>query len=208
MRAASWCFVTTAILLGGTLAAARLSDQRRPEALLLPLSSIPKQIDGWIGADGAPLNDRTLEVLRPTTYIDRTYRRGSDQASLFIAYYAEQRAGENMHSPKNCLPGSGWEIWNYGSISVPVNGRNVEINRYSIQNNGTRLVVLYWYQSKQRIIASEYLGKILLVEDAVLRGNTAGSIVRITVPDRPESVDAGIRLASSIIPEVQRCLGK
>lgn len=208
MRSRSWQFAVTVALLGGTLAASRLSDQRKPESLTAPLSSIPRQIDGWVGVDSAPLDARTLEVLRPTSYLERAYRRGDEMASLFISYYAEQRAGESMHSPKNCLPGSGWEIWDYGSSRVPVDGRNVDINRYSIQNNGTRLVVLYWYQSRHRIVASEYLGKVLLVKDALLMGSTAGSIVRITVPDRPESVDTGLRFAAAIIPEVQRCLGQ
>jgi EpsI family protein len=201
-------FLATAVLLGGTLAAARLTDQRRPELPARPLSNIPAAIDGWTGTDAAPLDERTLAVLRPTSYLNRTYLRGRERAQLFIAYYAEQRAGESMHSPKNCLPGSGWEIWNYGSVAVPAGGQAVKINRYSIQNNGTRLVVLYWYQSGQRIVASEYLGKVLLIEDALLKGSTAGSLVRITVSDEPESVEAGVRFASSIIPEVQRCLGR
>jgi EpsI family protein len=208
MRSRSWQFAVTVALLAGTLAASRLSDQRKPEFLAAPLSSVSKEIGGWVGTDAAPLDQHTLEVLRPTSYLDRGYRRGANMASLFVAYYAEQRAGESMHSPKNCLPGSGWEIWNYGTSQVPVGGRNVEINRYSIQNNGNRMVVLYWYQSKHRIVASEYEGKILLVRDALLMGSTAGSIVRITVADRPDSLADGLRLAATIIPEVQRCLGQ
>jgi len=208
MKSSSWYFVATAALLGGTVAASRLSDQRKPELLAQSLNSIPRRIDGWVGVDAPPLDSNTLEVLRPTSYLDRAYRRGTDTASLFIAYYAEQRAGESMHSPKNCLPGAGWEIWDYSSSWVPVSGRNVEVNRYSIQNNTTRLVVLYWYQSRHRIVASEYLGKVLLIKDALLLGNTSGSIVRIMVSDRPESVEAGARLAAMIIPEMQRCLGQ
>src|SRR5438445_2994998 len=114
MRSSSWYFVATVALLGGTLATSRLSDERRPELLAKPLRSIPREIDGWVGADAPPLDAHTLEMLRPTSYLDRAYRRGADAASLFISYYAEQRAGESMHSPKNCLPGSGWEIWDFG----------------------------------------------------------------------------------------------
>jgi EpsI family protein len=200
-------FAATVVLLGGTLLASRLTDQRRPEPLAQPLSTISRNIGEWTGTDTPPLDERTLQVLRPTSYLDRVYRRGADQLFFFVAYYSEQRAGENMHSPKNCLPGSGWEIWDYGSASVPVGNGKVEVNRYSVQNDGRRLVTLYWYQSRERIVASEYLGKVLLVHDALLRGNTAGSIVRITVPDTPRALDDGIRFASSAIGEMQRCLG-
>src|SRR2546422_9367787 len=153
----SWYFAATIVLLGGTLLASRLAENRRPEPLTQSLNRIPTNISGWMGTDNPPLAEGTLEVLRPTSYLDRVYRRGSDQLSLFIAYYAEQRAGESMHSPKNCLPASGWEIWDYASALVPVGKVRVQINRYSIQNSGQRLVTLYWYQSRERIIASEYL---------------------------------------------------
>lgn len=201
-------FAGTTVLLGGTLLASRMAENRRPEPLAQPLNRIPASIGGWMGTENPPLAERTLEVLRPTSYLDRVYRRGPDQLSLFIAYYAEQRAGESMHSPKNCLPGSGWEIWDYGSVSVPLGKARVQINRYSIQNNGQRLVTLYWYQSQERIIASEYLGKVLLVHDALVRGKTAGSIVRITVPDTREGLENGLNFASGIIPEMERCLGR
>jgi EpsI family protein len=112
-----------------------------------------------------------------------------------------------MHSPKHCLPGAGWEIWNYGSVRVPAEGREYIINRYSIQNGDNRMVVLYWYQSKNRVVASEYLGKVLLVRDSMLGGSTAASIVRVIVPDTPESVQSGIAFAARMMGEMRRCFG-
>ncbi len=112
-----------------------------------------------------------------------------------------------MHSPKHCLPGSGWEIWKHGSALVPVNGRQIEINQYSIQNSGQRLLVFYWYQSRERILSSEYMGKILLAKDALLTGHTAGSLVRVTLPDVPAAPEEGVAFASVLIPAMQRCLG-
>ena len=112
-----------------------------------------------------------------------------------------------MHSPKHCLPGSGWEIWKHGSALVPVRGAQFEINRYSIQNSGTRMLMYYWYQSKTRIVASEYLGKLLLARDTIMTGQTAGSIVRITLPDTPAANQEAVAFASKLIPSVERCFG-
>jgi EpsI family protein len=164
-------------------------------------------VDGWVGKDNPPLDQEILDVLRPTSYLERTYSRGDQRIELFISYYAQQRAGEAMHSPKHCLPGAGWEIWNYGSARVPFDGHAYTINRYSIQNGGNRMVVLYWYQSKSRVVASEYLGKVLLVRDSVFQGSTAGSIVRVIVPDTPQSVQSGISFSAKMISEVSRCFG-
>ena len=72
-------------------------------------------------------NDFTVRVVRaldPTSYLSRTYRKGSNDADLFIAFYAQQRAGESMHSPKHCLPGSGWEIWKHDSAPVPITDKD------------------------------------------------------------------------------------
>jgi EpsI family protein len=202
-----WHLVGTVLLLTATLAASKLMAYRKPETLVKPLDSIDRHVGGLTGADNPALTDRVLAVLKPTSYISRTYRKPGFQADLFISYYAQQRAGESMHSPKNCLPGAGWEIWDYGSTEILVNGMSVKVNKFSIANAGQRMLVLYWYQSKNRIIASEYQGKILLARDAFLQKSTAASIVRIIVPDQPGALEAARSLASELIPQVQRCFG-
>ncbi len=208
MNRLSWRFGATVIILCATLAASKLSERRKPESLERPLETIEAQLGGWTGGLNQTLAGDVLTVLKPTSYLSKLYQKDGKQIQLFVAYYAQQRAGESMHSPKNCLPGSGWEVWNYGTVGVPVNGRPVTVNKYSVQNGSQRMLVLYWYQSKRRIIASEYLGKICLVRDALLDGQTAGSIVRLTLPDRPGALEDGVEFASNLIPRVRACFGR
>lgn len=195
------------LLLAATLGAARLAEYRRADSLASPLDTIGRTIAGWSATDNPALTEGVLGQLKPTSYLSRTYRKGESTLDLFIAYYANQRAGESMHSPKHCLPGAGWEIWNAGSEPIPVGGRTEVVNRYGISRDGRRMVVLYWYQSRDRIVASEYLGKFLLAKDALLRNSTAGSIVRIIVPDDPQAVQAAVSVAATLIPQVSRCFG-
>jgi EpsI family protein len=200
-------FAATAALLLGTTLLSGLTAHRIPEPLALPLDRIDPQIDGWMASGDHTLPASTLHALDATSYLVRTYQKGDSQLDLFIAFYAQQRAGESMHSPKHCLPGAGWEIWKHDSTLVPVHGTQVEINKYSIQNAGTRMLMFYWYQSKTRIVASEYMGKILLARDTLLSGQTAGSIVRIMLPDTPAANAEGVAFATRLIPEVERCFG-
>lgn len=200
-------YVCTLLLLGATLGAYALSQQRSPDSLALPLDTIDKNIAGWSMIGEEPLTEGVLGRLQLTSYVSRSYQKAGTQLGLFVAYYAQQRAGESMHSPKHCLPGSGWEIWKHGSALVPVNGQQIEINQYSIQNSGRRMLVFYWYQSRERILASEYMGKILLAKDALLTGHTAGSLVRVMLPDVPAAPAEGVAFASALIPQMQRCLG-
>jgi EpsI family protein len=195
-------------LLATTLLAAKLTAHRRTDALAEPLDNISREIDDASGVDNAPLTPGVLRELKCTNYLSRTYTKRNIQADLFIAYYSEQRAGESMHSPKHCLPGAGWEIWDYGKTDIETNSRSFVVNKYSIEASGQRKIVLYWYQSKGRIIASEYAGKLLLARDALMQNSTAASIVRIIVDDRPDALEFARGFASRIIPQMQRSFGE
>jgi EpsI family protein len=202
-----WHVIGTLLLLSATLAASMLTANRKAESLVQPLDKIARKIAGFTGVDNPDLSAHVLGELKPTSYLSRTYRKPGLQADLFIAYYAHQRAGESMHSPKHCLPGAGWEIWDYGSLDVAANGRNYSINNYAIANSGQRMRALYWYQSRGRIIASEYTGKILLARDALFQNSTAASIVRIMIPDQPGAVEAARAFATELIPQIRQSFG-
>lgn len=200
-------FGFTAALLAGTMAVSSLTARRIPEPLAIPLDRIDRRISGWTAESDQALDAPTLHALDATSYLSRTYRKQESELNVFIAFYAQQRAGESMHSPKHCLPGAGWEIWRQDSATVSTDGEEIRINKDSIENLNNRMLMFYWYQSKDRIVANEYLGKLFLAKDTLFSGHTAGSIVRIMVPDTPEMSAEGVAFASRLIPQVRRCLG-
>jgi EpsI family protein len=63
-------------------------------------------------------------------------------------------------------------------------GTSVEVNRYLLQRNGERELVLYWFMSHGRTVASEYRVKIDLVMDAIRWHRTDGALVRVIAPLR------------------------
>jgi len=195
------------LLLTATLTASRITSYRRSGQLAASLDTIPLQLQGFTGKPGPALQNNVLKELKASQYITRRYSKGGLAADLFVAFYAQQRAGESMHSPKHCLPGSGWEIWDYATVQIPVGSRNFTVNKYSISHEGERRLVLYWYQSKERIFASEYLGKLLLARDALLQSSTAAAIVRVTVPDRAGSLKEASAIAAEMILQMERCFG-
>lgn len=196
----------TAAMLALTLFAVYSAGKREPQDLMQPLSTISEDIDGWKAVGSSKLDEETENILSASDYLYRTYEKDGARADFFIAYYAMQRAGEAMHSPRNCLPGSGWEIWKYDTVDLPVDGGTVAINKYWIQRGQDRMLVLYWYQNPDRIIANEYSAKAFLVWDAVRTGNTSGAIVRVSVADHPEAEKAGRELAARLIPLVDEVL--
>ena len=201
-------FAGTTALLIGTLAASGLTARRISQPLVLPLEQVDSSILGWSAIGEQTLPPATLKALDATSYIVRNYRKGDQRLELFIAFYAQQRAGESMHSPQHCLPGAGWEIWQQRSASVTVSGKEIEINQDRIENLGSREIMFYWYQSRNRVVASEYLGKLFLARDTLVSGQTAGSIVRIILPDTPEASQEGMAFATKLIPAVWRSFGR
>ena len=191
----------------GTLVAGSLTARRISQPLALPLERIDSSILGWSTVGEQTLPPETLKALDATTYLVRNYRKGDSQLELFIAFYAQQRAGESMHSPQHCLPGAGWEIWQQESAWVNLDGKEIQINQDRIENLGSRKLMFYWYQSTNRIVASEYLGKLLLARDTLISGQTAGSIVRIILPDTPGASQEGVAFAAKLIPAVWRSFG-
>src|ERR1700687_1587946 len=99
------------LILAATLAASRWSTPRLVETLSAPLGSIEPDIGSWTNGIDRPFPDSVLETLKTTSYLSRIYHKGDRQLGFLVSYYGHQHTGESIHSPKNCLPGSGWEIW-------------------------------------------------------------------------------------------------
>ena len=202
----SWRVAASAALLALTLFAVFLAGKRSPQELARPLESIAETVGEWRAEGQSKLDEETETVLKASDYDYRVYGRGNERLDVFVAFYAMQQSGEAMHSPKNCLPGSGWEIWNYDTVPVAAANGSETVNKYWIQRGRDRMLVLYWYQSRRRVIASEYAAKVYLVWDALTTGDTSGSIVRITLPDHPEAEKAALEFASKLIPLVHDVL--
>lgn len=150
-----------------------------------PLASFPRTVDGWEMVQEHPLEQEVLDLLKATDTLNRSYRSPEGHpASLYMAFFATQRAGVTPHSPKVCLPGSGWlPVGNrILQVEFPGEPEPVSINRYVVARGADRSLVLYWYQTAHRVIASEYAAKLYLMLDGLRYRRSDTSIVRIVVP--------------------------
>lgn len=168
------------------------------------LKDFPRQVGAWeqVGGDQR-FDDQTMSVLRASDYLMRDYRSPSGQrGNFYVGYYASQRDGATYHSPLNCLPGSGWVMSNPARITVTPSGKAAfEANKYLIENGGRRHMLIYWYQGRGRIVASEYWGKIYTVLDSVSMRRSDGAMVRVMVPvgnSEDRSLQAAVELAANV----------
>ena len=202
------CLVLTGLYLAKTTRA-------EPVVPREPLTACPLQINDWKGRRAADFDEKILAVLGVDDYINRLYvnRRGA-LVSLYAGYYGSQRQGDTIHSPLNCLPGAGWLPARQGRITVGVaNGtgetREIEVNRLVVEKGLDRRLVLYWYQSHGRVVASEYWGRAYMVLDAVRLSRTDGALVRIITPVGESEADAernAVDFMQSLFPLLDRYL--
>lgn len=151
--------------------------------LAMPLATIPSVLAGQKGFD-REIDPEQQRVAGMSDYLFRAYSPNDSTAdfTVYVGYYERQTQGRTIHSPKNCLPGAGWETVEGGTVTVA--GR--EVNRALLGNSGQRALVYYWYQGRGRVASNEYGVKLDLMRDAALRGRTEESLVRIVVGLRPD----------------------
>jgi len=157
-----------------------------------PLSVFPSAIGEWRMVREGVIEQDEKDVLRADDYLTRDYAASAGKtAQLFVAYFHSQRAGQTPHSPKNCLPGSGWTWSVSDTIRVDIAGRAqpIEINRYIVSKADDRAVVLYWYQSRDRVVASEYRAAAFTAWDAMRYNRTDTELVRVVTPVTADGVD-------------------
>jgi EpsI family protein len=183
--------IVTVILI---LQAALLYSAVRPEIVppSRPLETMPTTLGTWHLVQTGVIEQEVLDVLKADDILNGVYcsdaspdcpKTGQGAASLFVAAFRTQRNGKAPHSPKNCLPGSGWERISAGEMTIDV-GRAapITVNRYVVAYGSQRDLVLYWYQSRDRAVADEYKAKFWVMADAVRLNRTDTALVRVIVP--------------------------
>jgi len=168
--------------------------------LAAPLSAFPATLKEWNMQQEGAIDKETLDILKADDTMTRWYVAPEGAANLFIAYFKTQRQGQSPHSPKNCLPGSGWQQEQTGRIDVAIPGdRSININRYVVSKGDAQSMVLYWYQSQGRVIADEFAAKFYLVSDSIRHHRSDTSLVRVVVPIQVGGVQQAEKVAIDFV---------
>ena len=175
-----------------------------------PLDQIPDTFGRWTGQD-LPISTETLDILGKGDFLNRVYtfdgtRKGAEPSAststvppvqLFIAYFPTQRTGQAIHSPQNCLPGSGWTFISSGVTSFKDDaGKDFKVGDYIISDGRFKQEVFYWYQTHGNSIASDYAAKAHMLIDSIRLGRTDAALVRVitAIPLNETNAQAHARL--------------
>ncbi len=208
----NWPLFSAIVLLVGAIGFIQTLHQKEQLIANKPFAEFPLTLaDQWRGRE-LGMEERILNVLKLSDYMMRVYVPYAAQGGmesdlndgqnvrvkptianpvwLYVGFYQSQRTGSTYHSPKNCLPGAGWQFIDSDLIDLRISENvNITINKVLIQKGLEKQVILYWYHDRGRVIASEYWAKGYLVWDAMTKNRSDGSLVRISVPVRNITVD-------------------
>jgi EpsI family protein len=174
--------ITALLILGGAVSLQFLSvsEQAPPRK---GFAEFPRNIGPWQGKESR-FDDAVYDILGVEDSFLAGYMAPENRyVQLYIGYYESQRKGDLIHSPKNCMPGAGWKIVHTDYTDVPrTDGPPAKVIKLTLQNGKHKQLMLYWFHSRGRVIASEYWQKIYLVWDSITRHRTDGSFVRLISP--------------------------
>jgi EpsI family protein len=203
--------LATAILLGqGLIYYTGSGKQVIPS--IRPWKEFPATVDKWSSVGDAPIDQDSLDKLKPDDYLSRNYLANGDAAlvNFFVGYFNSRRDGRAPHSPEWCLPGAGWKSLTTKRIQIPYGGSpsGFTANEYVIQKGLEEELVLYWYHQGTRSVAGELMAQLYSLPDLIFHGRTDTALIRIIVPvrsgDMPQATQTAIRFAQEVYPLVRK----
>jgi EpsI family protein len=198
------------VLFAGCLLLFQGTRDQQTVPLAGSLKTILPQV-GTYRVEDQVVGDEERRIAGMSDYVARIYWQDTTPMfTTYVGYYERQTQGKSIHSPRNCLPGAGWQIVRPGTATVVAAGGPQVVNRYVLKNGSSLAITYYWYQGRGRVVASEYAVKLNLLRDAALVGHTEEALVRLVVLVDPADTaqTKADALAMRIAPRLMNEVGK
>ena len=187
------------VLLSGTIFYSQLRSDGKPVPIVKTLEDFPKQIGSWSGETHRFSQD-VYDKLGVDDSVLMNYKNDNeDTISMYIGYYESQKQGEIIHSPKNCMLGSGWQPIDISEIDISLDSRKIPVMKMILEKKSQKMVVLYWYQSGNRAIANEYIQRLYFIFDSIRYNRTNAAFVRFTSPVLSGNYENTVQLLTNFI---------
>ncbi len=175
------------------------------------IEQIPRSLDGFSGSDEY-LGSGTLRLLDMDESVYRVYT-GSDLMKIwfFLSYYRAAQANSQIHSPKHCYPGAGWNIYGEGIQEINMTGRRAAVKRLYISDGTRRRVVFYWFATGSGIITDEFHLKWDQMKNSLLRKSQSTAFIRFSAEigegaDETETQGKLVDFVEIIFPHIEAAL--
>jgi EpsI family protein len=160
----------------------QLGTRRALSAAPPALARLPDRLAAWSSED-FQLSDNTAAVLAADATLQRVYRHPSGATvALFVAYFSEQQVNAQIHSPRHCVPGSGWKIVTMEPQTLRGERGPEPVTRMLITRNEQTQELIYWFRTRGGTVSGEYALKWEQLKSALARRPTDAVFVRYHAP--------------------------
>ncbi|UFS69153.1 EpsI family protein [Geomonas sp. RF6] len=175
-----------------------------------PFEDFPAAVSSWKLTRESSLPESVQQVLKASDVLYREYvnPRG-ERVLLYVGYHDGGKESGEIHSPKHCLPGSGWcEVYSKRA-EVATAGEKLKFVRALYQKGENKELFLYWFQVGKTSISDEYSLKVAEIANSVLHRRRDASFIRISVPvegDDQKAALVGEQFVKDLIPTLREFL--
>ena len=117
-------------------------------------STFPKKIGDWRGTEKY-FDQKIYHKLGVDDSVLCSYKNHEGyQIELYIGFYQSQREGDLIHSPKNCMPGAGWNFIMNRKTSINIGTsycQNIKINNVLLQNGSEKQICFIGFKDEADI---------------------------------------------------------
>ena len=170
-------------------------------------SLIPAETGGFV-SDDHYIGIESLRVLGADTTIVRSYSTGAGfTIELFIGYFASQQKNSQIHSPKHCYPGAGWDIIKEDRMRIEGPG---PVKRLLITDGESHRMVIYWFSMNGESIPDEFSLKYHQMKNTLFSRPQAAAFIRFSTGIRPggdpDAADAMLEFIDRVSPDIMSAL--
>jgi EpsI family protein len=150
--------------------------------LARPFGEFPASLGGWRMLGQSSLSESIVRLLMPTDYLSRRYVDGhGTSVDMYLSYFDGGPDSGGIHSPKHCLPGSGWTELSSERVRLDLAGESVNMVRAVYAKGDVREVIFYWFAMRGKTMSDEYSLKLAEITGSMLHSRRDQSFVRISV---------------------------
>jgi EpsI family protein len=200
-------FIGILSIIGATfLATTLVSHCRAPMGLRADFDRIPLGKGEWVGSR-EEVPQPIVEMLSPDAILSASFvSKKGDKVHLFVDYYSPQNTVGAIHSPRNCLPGSGWIIAGSGPRLLEFSGRKIHAGRFKLTLGKANQIMDFWYITRFGETASDYRLKFNTMISSLVLKPTDKAFVRFVASDDPGSIAAMEEFEKLFTDEIYKAL--
>ncbi|MDH4158305.1 MAG: EpsI family protein [candidate division Zixibacteria bacterium] len=195
-------FIIMLAILAVTFLFAVVIRTSQPEtAYDVRVADFPLEKESWVG-EKEVIPTYVFKQLNPVDIFAANYVNDRGEiVNLVIDYFAGDKAG-GPHSPRNCLPGSGWAIESTAERKIPSGDRTIPAQRFALRLGNSGKVMDFWYITRYGETANDYALKFYTMLSSLTLHRTDVAFIRFVCNSDSTSLAAMDRFQQLFLPDI------